>query len=181
MLKMKKPSLLFPFLFLLYSCAEETDFDQFDDLGIEPTVASSILYVESDEDTINLAGTGGFYDQTFTFEAFNEAFVSERVLDGTITYEVENTTSKPLGIVIEFLDVDGTVLDSESFVIPQDPAPLLERQVAYGQGGKSIDILRNTTNIRVSGENLGDATSQSQQSEPRIILRSSAAFRLRLR
>ena len=178
---MKKPSLFFLPLFLLFSCAEETDFDQFNDLNVEPTLASSILYVESDEDIINLAGTGGFYEETFSFEAFNEAFVSERVLDGTITYEVENTTSKPLGILSEFLDVDGNVLDSESFVIAQDPAPLLERQVAYGEGGKSIDILRNTTNIRVSGENLGDATSQSPQSEPRIILRSSAAFRLRLR
>jgi hypothetical protein len=60
---------------LVTSCADEQDFDQFDDLSVEPTVASSIFYFESDEETINTAGTGGFYQQTFTFEAFNEAFV----------------------------------------------------------------------------------------------------------
>lgn len=178
---MKRVFIFFLYSFLVISCADEQDFDQFDDLSVEPTVASSIFYFESDEETINTAGSGGFYQQTFTFEAFNEAFVSERVLDGVITYQIENTTSKALGILIEFLDVDDNVLDTENFTIVEEPAPLLERQVAYGDGGKSLDILRNTTTIRVSGENLGDATSQSTQNDPKIILRSSAAFRLRLR
>jgi hypothetical protein len=98
-----------------------------------------------------------------------------------ITYQLENTTSKSLGLLIEFLDADGNVLDTENFIIAEEPAPVLERQVAYGDGGKPLDILRNTTTIRVSGENLGDATSLSPQNDPKIILRSSAAFRLRLR
>ncbi|MEM1338278.1 MAG: hypothetical protein AAF717_10270 [Bacteroidota bacterium] len=174
---------LFPIVIILsvfFSCAEEQDFDQFDDLNVVPEIASSIFYFESDEATINVAGTGAFYQETFTFEAFNEAFLSDNVLDGVITYELDNTTSKPLGVLIEFLDEGGNVLDSESFVVEADPAPLLERQVAYGPGGKSLNILRNTTNIRVEGQNLGDATSQSSQSEPKIILRSSGAFRLQL-
>lgn len=166
---------------VLQSCADEQNFDQFDDLSVEPTLASSVFYFESDEATINLAGPGAFYTQSFTFEAFNEPFVAERVLDGMIIYEVENTTSKELAILIEFLDAGGTVLDSESFVVQPAPAPLLERQIAYGNGGRSLDILRNTTNIRVSGDNLGDATSVSSVSEPKITLRSSAEFRLRLR
>ena len=166
---------------MLISCADEQDFDQFDDLSVEPTVASSVFYFEADEGTINFAGSGAFYQETFTFEAFNEAFISENILDGVITYQLENTTSKPLAVLVEFLDAGGNVLDSESFVIQPEPSPLLERQVAYGDGGRSLDILRNTTNIRVEGQNLGDATSQSSQSEPRIILRSSAAFRIRLR
>ena len=179
---MKKLIALLFAVVLVCSCAEEQDFDQFDDLSIEPTVASSIFYFESDEATINLAGTGAFYRETFTFEAFAEGFVADRVLDGVITYQLENTTSKPLRVFIEFLNAEGdVVLDTETFVIDPDPAPLVERQVAYGEGGKSLDILINTGNIRVSGENLGDATSQSSQPQPRIILRSSAAFRLRLR
>ncbi len=174
---------LFPIVLIIvlfFSCAEEQDFDQFDDLNVVPEIASSIFYFESDETTINVAGIGAFYQETFTFEAFNEAFISDNVLDGVITYQLENTTSKPLGLLIEFLDADGNVLDSESFVIQEDPAPLLERQVAYGEGGRPLDILRNTTNIRVEGQNLGDASSQSSQSDPKIILRSSGAFRLQL-
>lgn len=178
---MKRVFYVFLSLLFLLSCGEEQDFDQFDDLRIEPTVASSILYFESDEGTINAAGTAGFYQETFTFEAFSDPNISERVLDGVITYQLENTTSKSLGILIEFLDAGDNTLDAETFVINAEPTPLLERQVAYGNGGKSLDILRNTTRIRVSGENLGDTTSLSTQSEPKIILRSSAAFRIQLR
>ena len=164
----------------LISCSDEQDFGQVDDLSVIPTVATSLLYIESDEGTINLVGNGDFYSEVFTFEAFNEDFVAENVLDGVITYQVENTTSKEIDILVEFLDAGGTVLDAESFTIEPEPAPLLERQIAYGNGGKSLDILRNTTNIRVGGANRGDTTSVSSQPQPRIILRSSAAFRLRL-
>ena len=177
---MKRFLLLFLMFGTLWSCAEEQDFDQIDDLSIEPTVASSVFYFESDEGSINLATNIGFYQETFTFEAFNEAFIADNVIDGTITYEIANTTSKSLNIFIEFLDADGNVLDMETFLIQEDPAPLLQRQVAYGDDGKSLDILRNTTNIRVRGENLGDSTSVSAQPDPKIILRSSAAFRIRL-
>ncbi|MDT0607920.1 hypothetical protein [Croceitalea rosinachiae] len=166
---------------VLSSCADDQNFEQFDDLSVEPTVASSIFYFESDEATINFAGSGAFYSEVFTFEAFNEAFVSENVLDGVITYEVENTTTKELNITIDFLDADGNVLDSEFFAIQPAPAAILERQIAYGDTGRSLDILRNTTNIRVRGDNVGDATSTSSLSEPKIILRSSAEFRLKLR
>lgn len=168
-------------LVLLCSCAEAHNFDQFNDLSIEPIVASSIFYLESDETTINAANTGNFYTQNFTFEAFNESFVADNILDGSITYQVENTTTKELRITVEFLDSDGNVLDSEAFIIQPAPAPLLERQIIYGNGGKSLDILGNTTNIRVSGENLGDDTSTSSLPVPKIILRSSAEFRLKLR
>ncbi len=168
------------FVLNLISCSEEQDFERVDDLEVVPTVATSLLYIESDESSINLAGNGSFYSEVFTFEAFNEPFVADNVLDGTITYQVENTTSKEIDILVEFLDGTGNVLDTESFTIDPEPAPLLERQIAYGNGDKSLDILRNTTNIRVGGENRGDATSISSQPEPRIILRSSAAFRLRL-
>lgn len=168
------------FLFLLFSCADEQNFDQFDDLSVVPTLATGIFYFESPEDVINQLPPGNFYNQTFTFEAFNEAFVSERVLDGTITYQLENTTSKELSLLVEFIDATDAVLDSESFTIQPQPAPLLERQIAYGNGDRSLDILRNTTRIRVTSENLGDNTSESTVNEPRIILRSSAVFRIRL-
>lgn len=164
----------------LVGCSEEIDFGQSDDLEVEPTLASSIFYFESTEEIINVAGTGAFYTETFTFEAFSEAFIADRILDGIITYQLENTTSKPIDLEIEFLGESGNTLDSETFLIQAEPAPITEIQIAYGNGGKSLDILRNTKSIRVNGVNLGDDTSVSNQPEPKIILRSSAAFTVKL-
>ena len=172
--------LLFGFSLAIQSCSDDLNFSQADDLAVEPTIASSIFYFESTEEIINVAGSGAFYTETFIFEAFSEEFIDDKILDGTITYQLENTTSKLLDLEIEFLDASGNVLDSEQFSIAAEPAPITEIQVAYGAGGKSLDILRNTVQIRVNGVNLGDSTSTSTQSEPKIILKSSAAFRLKL-
>lgn len=169
-------------LFFTISCMEEQDFDQFDDLTITPTLATSLFYFESDEQTINDSSTfRTFYTQTFDFEAFNESYVAERLLEGTIIYEIDNTTSKNLQMTIEFLDETGSVLDIEIFQIEANAPETLVREVAYGPGGKSLAILTSTTQLRVTANNLSDATSVSSGSEPKVKLRSAAEFLFQLK
>ena len=173
-------SLVFTLVFLLLlcnSCSEEQDFDQFDDLSITPAVASSIFSLEADEAFINTITTvNTFYTQTFIFEAFSEQFVADRLIEGTITYDFENSTSKPLNIIVEFLDEGGMVLDFENFNIAQGPNETLTRNVEYGPNGKPLDILINTTSIRVTGRNLGDNVSVSPEPDAKVTMRSAAEF-----
>lgn len=179
---MKKVLLVFFLcsLSVFLSCAEEQNFDQLDELSVVPTLATGIFFFESPEEVINSSTSANFSTEIFTFEAFNEAFVSDRILEGSITYELENSTSKALNVLIEFLDETDTVLDNEMFAVAPEPSPSLEREVVYGDAGKSLEILRNTVRIRVSGENLGDNVSRSTADDPSIILRSGAVFRVRL-
>lgn len=164
------------------SCVEQQNFDQFDDLNIIPTIEASILYVESPETVINDAGAAVWYVQTFNFDAFSEQFFADNVLDGVISYELENTTSKPLEILFEYLDEAGNVLDSEFFSLDPAPTAILRRETVYGTAtGRNLDIIRNTSAVRVSASNLGDTTSVSALPDPMIIFRSSAKFRLRLK
>ncbi len=180
---------IFPKLFLgvlfalsLAACSDEQDFEQIDDLDIIPTAEASLLFVEVPEDIINQGTGGGFYSQIFNFDAFEEEFFAENVLDGVITYEVENTTSKPLDVTIEFLDQGGNVLDTENFMIDPAPTAVLQREITYGTPtGRSIDIIINTSAIRITGVNLGDNTSTSTLPDPVVLLRSSAKFRIRLK
>ena len=173
-------SLVFTLVFLLLlcnSCSEEQDFDQFDDLSMTPAVASSIFCLEADEAFINTITTvNTFYTQTFIFEAFSEQFVADRLIEGTITYDFENSTSKPLNIIVEFLDEGGMVLDFENFNIAQGPNETLTRNVEYGPNGKPLDILINTTSIRVTGRNLGDNVSVSPEPDAKVTMRSAAEF-----
>jgi len=165
----------------LWGCAEKQNFSQYDDLEITPIVESGILYVESPESFINDSAAGVYYSQTFNFDAFSEEFVSENILDGMLSYEVENTTSKELEITVEFLDAAGNILDIETFLIGPGPTSNLRRDIAYGgPSGRNIDIIRNTSAIRVSGRNLGDNISVSSVPDPLVIFRSSAQFRLQL-
>ncbi|WP_097047013.1 hypothetical protein [Flagellimonas pacifica] len=167
---------------MLWSCSEKQDFSQFDDLSVTPTIASSILYLESDEAFINtLSAFGLFYSKTIAFEAFSEQYVAKRVLEGKIIYEFENTTSKRLNITVEFMDEGGNVLDTESFDIEPGTTNAQITETTYGPGGKSLDILTNTNSLRIIGNNLSDATSVSSASEPKVIMRSAAEFLFRLK
>lgn len=174
--------LFFAVILGFYSCVEEQNFDQFDDLDIIPTIEASLFYVESPEQVINDATGAIWYINTFNFDAFNEAFFADNVVEGVIAYELENTTSKELEIIIEFLDDSDAVLDTENFRIDPAPTAVLMREIAYGNAtGRSLDIIRNTTAIRVSASNLGDNTSVSSLQDPMIIFRSSAKFTVRLK
>jgi len=165
-----------------YSCIEETNFDQFDDLAIEPTLEGSILYVEAPESTINLAIAANFYTQDFNFDGFSDEIFSERVIDGVVTYIVENTTSKDLTITVELVASSGTVLDTEEFVINAAPPESIElREIPYGGTGRSLDIIRGTSAIRVSAENRGDNSSTSDLPDPKVTIKSSGKFRLSLK
>ena len=173
--------LLVTFATTLQSCVEEQDFDQIDDLEITPVVASSLFYVEATEQTINDETNTTFYSQDINFDAFSEEYVSDHILEGTLTYEIENTTSKSIVVQIDFLDANGTILDSELFSVNPAPTALIAREVNYGAGGKSIEIIRNTSAFRISASNLGDNSSVSSEQNPVVILRSSAAFMIGVR
>lgn len=172
---------LFAFQFTLVSCTEEQNFDQIEDLSLTPTLSTGIFYLESDEASINQAGPfNSFYFQEVNFDAFNEEYVSERLLEGTILYELENTTSKQLRVTIDFLSEDGQVLDTEVFNVPANTTDIITREVYYGPGGKSLDILINTSGLRISGNNLSDSSSVSSNEDPKVILRSGAEFEFEL-
>lgn len=165
------------FLFFVASCTEEQDFSQFNDLRANPILASGLFYLESDEETINSAGAlSSFYSREVNFDAFNEQYVAERLLEGVVTYEIDNSTSKELRIIIEFLNDAGQSLDMEIFTVEANLSETVVREVPYGPGGKSIDILTNTSSLRISANNLGNGTSVSLAEDPKIILRSGAQF-----
>lgn len=168
------------FFGMLISCTQQTlNFDQVDDLIAEPVMEASILYVEAPERIINQATETNFFAQDFNFDAFSSDFFAERVIEGTVTYEVENATSKALEVTIDFLSESGEVLDTEFFEIgPAPPARILQREIPYGGQGRSIDILINTSSIRVSAENLGGTATTSPFPNANITLKSKGKFKL---
>ena len=163
------------------SCVQDVDTGQVEDLEITPTLEASILYVEASERIINLVTGNTVFSNNFNFDAFSSDIFAERVIEGTVIYVVENTTSKELEITVEFLDEAGNLLDTEFFSVQAAPSSILQREIAYGDSGRSIDIIRNLSSIRVSAINLGDTTSTSSESEPMITLKSSGKFRVRVR
>lgn len=165
----------------MVSCVEEQDFGQFDDLNLTPTLEASILYIEAPESFINAAGDVDFISRNFNFDAFSSDVFAKRVLDGTVTYIVENTTSKDqIRVFVELLNADGGVIDFEE-IPPVPPGSEYQLDVTYGNSGKNINIIKFTSSIRVTATNGGDSTSISDLPDPKIILKSSGRFRLNIK
>lgn len=170
------------FLVALSSCVEDLDFNQFDDLQLTPSYEAGILYLEAPENVINLVNAGtDVFSQNYNFDAFSSDIFAERVLEGTIIYFIENTTSKELEITVEFLDEAGSTTDTELFTVQEAPSPILQREIAYGDSGRSIEIIKTLSTIRVTARNLGDNSSVSNLPNPMITLKSSGKFRVRLK
>lgn len=175
-----RPYLLTLFTLLLcVSCAEEQDFGVFNELRAEPEVEASLFFLRTTEQLINdFGGSNVVYEQFFEFEAFSEEFVNDRILQGTIFYEIENSTSKPLLLEVLFLDEGGNLLDTETFNILA--LENLERQVFYGNGGKPLTALAGTAQLLVRVVNQGDTSSVSPEPGPELIFRSHFQVSLRL-
>ncbi len=166
---------------ILSSCADNLDFNQYDQLEVTPTFEASILYVEVAESVVNDVAAAEFFSKDFNFDAFSSNIFAERVIEGEVTYVVENTTSKEIVITVEFLDENGTILDTEILTVQEVPSSILQRDIAYGSAGRSIEIIKNLSEIRVSAVNRGDATSISNLESPMITLKSSGKFRVRIK
>ncbi|WP_245946387.1 hypothetical protein [Arenibacter echinorum] len=179
-----KNRILLPTIILLalYSCIETQNFDQYDDLEITPTVEASILYIESPERIINEASGQYYYSQDFNFDGLSVDAFADRVIEGSIFFEIENTTSKEFKPTVEFLDEGGNTIDTIDFPV-QQPYQILPYylQVPYGPGKqRSIEIIKNTSSIKVSVL-IEDNSSVSDLPDPKIIFRSNGKFRLRLK
>ena len=165
---------------ILISCADTQDFDQFDDIGATPTYEASLLYIEAPESRINNATDRQVLSRNFNFDAFSAEIFADRVLDGSITYVGENTTEKDIQFRIEFLNDEGGLLTTDLFLVPALSSSATT--VAYGNGGKDINIIKSTSSLRITVTDQGEnQPSNSALLEPAIVLKSSGKFRVSLR
>lgn len=172
---------LIPVIAGIQSCTEKQDFDQYNDLTITPTAETSVFFVRTAAALIANASEAVFFSEDFNFNAFEDEFFSEQVLDGVLVYELENTTIYPVQFTLQFLDASDTVLDTETLAMEAAPAAVVQREVAYGNAGKSLDILRNTSKIRIIATTTQDTPITTSGEDSAVILRSSAQFRLEVK
>ncbi len=146
-----------------------------------PSITGSMLYLETTEDLINSNATNPVFIQSANFDGFNAEVFSGRVLSGSLSYELTNTTSKQLDILLELLDNTGAVLDSEIFNLSPNVNIPISRETFYGPPSTNdIDIIKNLSEIRLILVNNSDFTSVSNSTEPKFIFKSKGEFKLQL-
>ncbi|QXP54080.1 hypothetical protein [Cellulophaga sp. HaHa_2_1] len=166
-------------LVVISACSDEQDFDQARDLDVITDATGPVLYLESTEDLINASPV---ISQNINFDGFNSELFSDRVISGSLTFQIENSTSKQLDIRVIFLNEAGSPLDVVNFSTAEaPPIDIIDTEIFYGTAaGKSIDIIKSTSSLQVIFTNNSGSTSVSSLPDPKLIFRSSASFKLRV-
>lgn len=166
-------------LALATSCAPDQNFEILKNPNALESLEGTLINLEAEEHLANQSGSPIIISKNFEIQNFFPSFNTEKAGICVLNYQIENTTSKDVNVIVVFLDRDGAYLDLESFILPTAPTGILNREVTYGTAsGKNIDVIKNAVTVKVSVHNMGDRKSVSVLSEPKISFASWATLTL---
>lgn len=138
-----------PILILfLSSCASDLDYNQVNDIKLEPVVVSNLAYFDVQA---NQFVTGGVEQNvifaTPTVAIFNEKFFTDNLRRVELFFEVNNTIRRNYKIDLVFLDKNNQPVHSTNFIVRaySGVENLVKKTEIFEN--TSLDLLKRTTNI----------------------------------
>lgn len=101
-----KPTL---FLFVLHvmcvSCTKEVDFNQINDLEINPVIESSLFYFDAVAGDFVIGGSGEYSTGDFVIiDIFNNEFVNDNLVKAEFLFETVNSINRAYEVQVDFFD-----------------------------------------------------------------------------
>ncbi|MFD2727201.1 hypothetical protein [Hyunsoonleella rubra] len=105
-----------------FGCTKPIDFDQADDLLLEPVLESSIIFYEA---TASDFFAGGMLQNVVQDEVgidiFGDSFVQDNLVKAEFVFEVKNSMDRAFDLRLDFLDGNGQLLESFTVDTPASP------------------------------------------------------------
>ncbi len=163
-------------------CTSELDFDQAEDLSLEPVIESSFIFYQLSAEEINTEATSQsmvapfMIRDTVALDLFNESFLNDNLIRIDITRDTENSTDEDVEVVFNYVD------DSfEPTVAPfsfDAPANTDRPGIVTSYQGEDLELLKRSTQIVAE---LVVSPTQSAFSDSGLIeIRSKATLYLRI-
>ncbi|NRT12860.1 hypothetical protein [Flavobacterium sp. 14A] len=179
----------FVFAILLYcnlflsSCSSDLNFDQINDFSAEPEIVGNLAYFELPiPSSIPSLPPFPFPTVNAKFDILRDASVSDRLLEATLFFEVENINVKQYEIIVEFKDVNDRVLDRIS--IPEAHAKYddINKKISQTESytNSRLNILKSATNIDFTVLKIASTTPIIVTSSDTLKFRSTATIKLAL-
>ena len=150
---MKLPSLnrvfyLFVLLLFSFSCASDLDYNQANDIKLEPVFIANLAYFDV---PANEFVTGGVEQNVFfdapTVDVFNDSFFRKSLKKVEFFLEMENTITRAYIVDLVFLDRNNQVVHSTNFTVPAFTGA--ENKVTRTEifENAKLDLLKRTVRI----------------------------------
>ena len=174
---MKRPALnrvvgLLILLVFSFSCASDLDYNQANDLKLEPIFVANLVYfdVPANEFVTNGVEQSVIFD-TPTVDVFNDDFFRDNLKKVEFFFEMENTINRAYSVDLVFLDNNNQRVHATNFTVPEYAGA--ENKVTKTEifEDAQLDLLKRTTKIVFTLTMLPGATL-NENSSGRLKLRS---------
>ncbi|WP_346883362.1 hypothetical protein [uncultured Algibacter sp.] len=103
-------------------CTKPVDFDQANDLVIEPVVGSSIAFFNGKANDFNEGAQGSIVTDTVSIDVFGNNFVQDNLVKAELIFELTNSINRGYSLQVDFLDAMGLENQSLTFTVPASPS-----------------------------------------------------------
>lgn len=135
-------------LLFSFSCASDLDFDQVNDVKIEPVFIANLAYF----DILANQFVNGGVEQTVIFDVptvdvFNDSFFRQRLKKIELSYEMINTIQRAYSVELVFLDRNNQPVHTLDFFVPAYTG--VENKISKTETFEyaQLDLLKKTTKI----------------------------------
>lgn len=160
--------------FFLFSCSSEMDFNQANDLVLEPTDVINWIYFDVPAGDFVVDGQElSVLETNSVTDVFQNIFVYENLVKAELYYEFNNTIERRFKIELTYQDIYGRPLYSSSFELPayDGNQNILKKTDIFENS--QLNLLKQTSKIHFRLELLPGSTL-TENSPGKLILRSSA-------
>ena len=163
---------LFVLLLFSFSCASDLDYDQANDIKLEPVFIANLAYfdVPANEFVTNGVEQNVIFDVP-TVDIFNDEFFRKSLKKVEFFLEMENTITRVYVVDLVFLDRNNQVVHTINFTVPAYTGA--ENKVTKTEifENTQLDLLKRTTKIAFTLRMLPGATL-TENSSGNLKLRS---------
>ena len=164
---------IFLFCVLSLSCSSDLDFNQVNDLKLEPVVVTNLATFDVQANQFVVGGVEQpLSGDLINFDVFKQNFFDEYLNRADFFFEVDNTINREFKINLFLLDANNNPLYTIPFDVPANAAGIAKTEIF--QNAK-LNLLKNTSKIAFV-VNLLPGSALSESSLGSLKMRSSATL-----
>jgi len=109
-------------LLLFFACTKPIDFNQVENLVLEPVVESSLIFYTASASDFFVGGSEQSTAEDFAeIDVFNNSFVQNNLIKVDFVFNVENSINREYSLTVSFLDGNEQIL--ETFNVNTEASP----------------------------------------------------------
>ncbi|MEN2400963.1 hypothetical protein GKZ90_0014350 [Flavobacterium sp. MC2016-06] len=101
---------------LFFSCSSDLDFNQVNDLKLEPVIVANLAYFNLP--AAQIQNGQQIPPDVESFDIFRRKFFTEHLKKAALDFEIENTISKAFALNIIFIDVNNQPIEAINLIVP---------------------------------------------------------------